>query len=80
MTRLTGSLFAASEVEEVEEIDAVEAVEAAVAADVVELDPTLPTATQEPKGPARAGLRQRTRQASPLGPPVQLTPLEETSN
>ncbi len=31
-------------------------------------------ATQPPNGPARAALRQRTRHASPLGPPVQAIP------
>lgn len=33
------------------------------------------TATQDPKGPASAGLRQRMMQASPLGPPAQVVPL-----
>lgn len=44
--------------------------------DVVVLpESALPTATQEPKGPAAASFLHRTRHASPFGPPVQFTPL-----
>lgn len=64
ITRFTGSRFAAA------------LLAAAPAADVLVVEPALPTATHEPKGPARAWFLQRTRHASPLGPPVQLTPLE----
>lgn len=42
---------------------------------VVLPESALPTATQEPKGPAAASFLQRTRHASPFGPPVQFTPL-----
>lgn len=47
-----------------------------VVLEAVELpESALPTATQEPKGPAAASFRHRTRHASPFGPPVQFTPL-----
>lgn len=47
-----------------------------VVEELVELLALLPTATHPPKGPAAAEFLHRTRQASPLGPPVQLTPLQ----
>lgn len=51
-----------------------------VVEELVELLALLPTATHPPKGPAAAEFLHRTRQASPLGPPVQLTPLQHRRN